>query len=497
MTFWSRRNFRVVTGGSWIRKPLSDDPDDPSLRIDGVSTDTRSLRPGQAFIALKGPRFNGHDYLRAAAVAGSPLLIVDEPSRVPTDLACSPNAPAILRVPDALGALGRLGAAYRKTLANTRVIAVCGSNGKTTTTRLIHSVLSTRLRGTASAKSFNNEIGVPLTVLGASPADQYLVCEVGTNAPGEVAKLGRIAQPDIAVITSIGRAHIEFFDSVAAVAREDASIFADLAPGGVAIVPAAEPHLADFLKPVPNVLTFGEDASADLRCSSVEHTRLPDGRTGLRFVVNDRQAFVVPLLGAHNALNAMAAVAVARRLGLDDASIARGLEIASPADMRLNRRSLGGLDLFIDCYNANPESARAAVRTFAALTPSAKRRVLVLGDMLELGSHAPACHRELGEIIRDHCPADLVITVGPLALHTAEALSDSWPASRFVMLSSLDEAQSERVVARLRPGDAVLLKGSRAVKLEQVVAALEKHAAPPAGPNPAASPLRGAASPAA
>ncbi len=497
MTFWSRRNFRVVTGGSWIRKPLSDDPDDPSLRIDGVSTDSRSLRPGQAFVALKGPRFNGHDYLRVAAAGGSPLLIVDEPASVPTDLASSPTAPAILRVQDSLAALGRLGAAYRKTLANTRVIAVCGSNGKTTTTRLIHAVLSTRLRGSASAKSFNNEIGVPLTILDASPADQYLVCEVGTNAPGEIARLGRIAQPDIAVITSIGRAHIEFFESVAAVAREDASIFADLTPGGVAIVPAAEPHLAEFLKPVPNVVTFGADPGADLRISGVEHAPLSDGRTGVRFDVNDRQRFTVPLVGAHNAMNALAAIAVARRLGLDDASISRGLAIVTPADMRLNRRTIGGMDLFIDCYNANPESALAAVETFAALTPSAGRRVLVLGDMLELGSHAPSCHRELGQFIREKCPADLVITVGPLALHTAEALSSAWPASRFVMLSSLDESQAQRVVARLRPGDAVLLKGSRAVRLEQVVAALEKQAAPSAGTSPAHKPLRGAASPAA
>lgn len=474
MTFWTIRQFRQVTAGSWIRRPGSDVVENDADLLTGVSTDSRSVKPGQVFIALRGERFDGHEFLSAAAGGGAPLLIVDDPKRVPASLVKSGQGPAILRVADTLKALGQLGAAYRKSLEGTRVIAVCGSNGKTTTTRLIQSVLSTKLRGTASIKSYNNEVGVPLTILSAKPGDQFLVCEVGTNAPGETARLARIVQPDIAVITSLGRAHIEFFGSLAEVAREDAAIFADLRPGGTAVVPAGVREYDQFLKPVPHVLTFGPEESADMRLTAVEHTPIAGGAMGLRFTMGGRQSFEAPLLGEHNALNALAAVAVARRLGLDDASIAKGLLAVSPADMRLNRRTVAGADLFIDCYNANPESAAAAVRTFAALTTRATRRVLVFGDMLELGAHASRAHRELAELVREACPADMVVTVGPLALHIAEVLSRHWEGKKFVMHSELDDDKADRIAAKIRPGDAVLLKGSRGMKLERLVGALER-----------------------
>lgn len=482
MSFWTIRQFRQATAGSWIRRPGSGAGEGDADRLTGVSTDSRAVRPGQVFIALRGERFDGHEFLAAAAGAGAPLLIVDDPKRIPTSLVRAEEGPAILRVGDTLRALGQLAAAYRMSLEGTRVIAVCGSNGKTTTTRLIQSVLATKLRGTASIKSYNNEVGVPLTVLGAKPGDQFLVCEVGTNAPGETGRLARIVRPDIAVITSLGRAHIEFFGTLAEVAREDAAILADLRPGGTAIVPSGVREYDAFLKPVPHVVTFGQAEHADLRLTGVEHATLAGGATGLRITVCGKQTFEVPLLGEHNALNALAAIAVARRLGLDDAAIARGLLAVSPAEMRLNRRTVAGADLFIDCYNSNPESAAAAVKTFGSLTSNAVRRVLVFGDMLELGGHASSAHRELAELVRDTCEAEMVVTVGPQALHIAEVLSRHWEGKRFVMHSELDDEKADRIAAKIRPGDAVLLKGSRGMKLERLVAALERAATARAEP---------------
>jgi len=480
--FWSAENIRRVTGGSWLRRP--DAVGGRGTReVEGLGTDTRAMCAGRAFLALRGARYDGHDFLEQAAAAGSPLLIVDRADAVGAELLRSGNGPAILKASDGPAALGALAGAYRRTLTGVRVIAVCGANGKTTTSRLIHAILGTRLRGSASPRSFNNEIGVPLTILGAKASDQYLVCEVGTNAPGETARLGRIVKPDVAVITSVGRAHIEFFDSLDAVVREDAAIFADLAPGGVAIVPADEPRLAELLKPVPHVVGFGTGACADLRLTAVEHARLSDGREGIRFSVNDRSHFEAPLVGEHNAHNALAAIAVARRLGLDDALIARGLLLVAPADMRLNRRRLalpdqrGEVELLVDCYNANPESAAAAVRTFAALSGGAedgeRRRVLILGDMLELGAQARECHVELAGVIERSCRAEMVVTVGPEALHIAESLSRVWPEAEFVMLSELTPEQARRVAGRLKSGDFVLLKGSRGVRLERIVEAIE------------------------
>jgi UDP-N-acetylmuramoyl-tripeptide--D-alanyl-D-alanine ligase len=475
VNFWTAENIRTVTRGSWLRRPPSDGR--PAPEIDGLSTDTRTLRRGQVFLALSGPTYDGHQFLVQAAAAGAALIIVDDADSVSREMAASPDFPAIIKVRHTLGALGALAAAYRKTLESVRVIAVCGANGKTTTTRLIHSILSTRLRGSASPKSFNNAVGVPLTILGAKPSDQYLACEVGTNAPGETARLARIIQPDIAVITSVGRAHIEFFDSLNAVVEEDAAIFQDVRPHGAAIIPARQPLLADFARTIPNVVTFGDAADADLRLTTVAQTTLSDGRSGLKFSVNARSEFELPLLGEHNAHNALAAIAVARRLGLDDASIAQGLLAVTPADMRLMRRSIAGVDLLIDCYNANPESAAAAVRTFAALFGGARRRVLILGDMLELGAHARDCHLELANVILGACRADLVVTVGPHALHIAETLSQAWSNTKLLMLSELTDEQARRVAMRLEPGDAVLLKGSRGTRLERIVQALE--AAPP------------------
>jgi len=497
VTFWTPDHLRAACGGTWVARPTG-----AAARggfVAGLSTDSRTIRPGQAFLALRGERYDGHAYLRDAVRAGSPLLIIDTPGAIPHGGFLGPDgAPApvgIIRVADTSRALLRLAAAYRKTLDTIRVIAVAGSAGKTTTTRLIHALLSSRLRGSHSPKSFNNAVGVPLTLLSAGPSDQYLICEVGTNAPGEIAALGQIVEPDVAVITSIGREHLEGLGSVEGVVREEAAILSYLRPGGLAVATADAPGLAEHLKCCPNAVTFGRAQDADLRLTSVEHITDASGQTCVRFVVNGRTMYTAPLLGEHNALNALAAIAVARRFGIPEEQIAAALAAARGPEMRMQRLSIGGIDVINDAYNANPESMIAALHTLAQVGAGAARRVAVLGDMLELGQAAPDAHREVGETILRLGTIDLVVIIGHLGLYTAERLGrepDGWTEERYVLVSDLDRGQAAGVAALLKPGDCVLLKGSRRMRLERIVDALRDRPPPTAAP---ATPPSSAAAP--
>lgn len=485
MTFWTYRGFKAASGGAWRLSPSSAQQR-VGEGIAGVSIDTRTLAPGEAFVAIHGEQFDGHDFLAEAVRRGASLLIVDRDVELDGLRALSDPPTPVLRVADTRAALGRIASAYRRTLDGTRIVAVTGSNGKTTTVRLIHALLSMRWRGTASRKSFNNDIGVPLTLLRARPGDHYVVCEVGMNHPGEIAALARLIEPDVAVLTSIGRAHMESFDSMEALASEKASLLAYLRPGGLAIVPSVGMQhgglIADHLRPVPNVVTFGEDEAADLRLTRWEHTFDADRSPGLLLEVNARLRAGLPMVGKHNAINALAAIGVARRFGLDDDEIARGLASVEPVEMRMERRLIRGIEVYNDAYNANPDSVRSAIETFVDLAKDADRRVLVLGDMLELGDETAAYHREIAEFVVDRCPPDLLVTVGPMSLLLADSMSTRCPEGGLMIHSEMTDAIARRIAERLRPGDAVLLKASRGIGLERIVRALERlPSAAPAG----------------
>ncbi len=492
MTFWTPDNLKAACAGSWLARanPRA------AVAIDGLCTDSRAVRPGQAFLALRGERFDGHAFLADAVRAGAAMLIVDDATAFRPERLSRP-VPAIC-VADTGRALLKLAAAYRRSLDTTRVVAVAGSNGKTTTTGLIGAVLSSRLRGTSPRGSFNNAVGVPLTILAAQPGDQFLVCEVGTNAPGEIASLAEVIEPDIAVLTSIGREHLEGLGSLEGVAREEASLLAFLRPGGLAVVTGDTPLLGEFLAPVPHLVTFGRAESADLRLSDFAHDAstpggIPDGS---RFSVNSRWSYRTSLLGEHNALNALAAIAVARRLGVPDDDIARALAAAKGPPMRLERSRIGPVDVLNDAYNANPDSMAAAIRTFLEIGGPAQRRVAVLGDMLELGPHAPEAHRQIGRLLRTSAGIDAVVLVGHLMLHAAEALHDPrepgapWSDDRILCISDLDDAQAATAARWLRPGDFVLLKGSRGRKLERLLTPLGARFSPPQPVVPPAAQAR-------
>jgi UDP-N-acetylmuramoyl-tripeptide--D-alanyl-D-alanine ligase len=454
--------------------------------VSGLSTDSRAIRPGQAFLALRGDRFDAHRFLADIA---APLLIVDDEAAArAVEPAVRARNGAIVKVADTSKALLRLAGAYRRTLENTKVVAVAGSNGKTTTTRLIHAVLGSALRGTASAKSFNNAVGVPLTILAASPTDQFLVCEVGTNAPGEIAQLASIVEPDIAVITSIGREHLEGFGSLQGVAREEASLLQFLRPGGLAVVTADTPveaPLTEFLRGIPNVVRFGFAPDADLRASDASHLLAPDA-VRLRFRINARTECTVPMLGEHNAANALAAFAVGRRFGLEPERIVSALATATGPEMRLQtlRVSAGPgepVTVINDAYNANPDSMLAALHTLADLADSLgtprPRVVAVLGDMMELGDAAERSHREVAERARDTGAIDLVVLVGEQMDRWARPVLVAPGTTRPVLAEpNADEQAFARIVQRVRPGDLVLLKGSRRMRLERLLPALAQRA---------------------
>lgn len=502
MTFWTPENIRTVTLGTFLARPPQE-PESAPPQLTGLGTDTRTLEPGRIFLALRGETHDAHRFIEDAARLittddATGMVIIDDPDAIPVPIdALRERFPRlfVLKVADTGRALLKIAGAYRATLARTKVIAVAGSNGKTTATRLIDAALRASLKGTCSAKSFNNAVGVPLTLLSAKPGDQYLICEIGTNAHGEIATLAEVVRPDIAIITSIGREHLEGLGSLDGVAREEASLLGFIKPGGIAIVPHGvselDAHIKD-IKSVKNLVTFGFSSSADVRATKLLHTPHPrSGALGLTFAINDRLTARVPMIGEHNALGSLIAYAVGRRLGVDDTRIVEGLASAQPAPMRLESSTLhlvspstgqstGTVHIINDAYNANPESMAAAVKTLVGVTSSSLRRVAVLADMLEQGDAAPEIHRELARTLialdenEPRHRVNLAVLVGPLMEHAAGVLrAAGWQDDRLLYAPELTADALAAIAARLLPGDAILLKGSRGMKLERVADAIK------------------------
>jgi UDP-N-acetylmuramoyl-tripeptide--D-alanyl-D-alanine ligase len=356
------------------------------------------------------------------------------------------------------------------------VIAVGGSNGKTGTKHLIDSALRGRKRGTISPKSFNNDIGVPLAIFPADPAQDYLVLELGTNHHGEIRTLTQIALPDVAVITNVAAEHLEGLGDLDGVRREEASIIEELKADGLLVVNGDDEALLDAVAPYRGRrVTFGMSEENDLFPTDVRCSL-----EGVRFRLNGngRREFFLPLLGEHIAVNAVAAVAVARELGLKNDEIADALASATGPEMRLQlQRTAAGVTLLNDAYNANPASVKAALETLCTLPTEARRRVAVLGDMRELGDSTDRLHREIGQFVGTKAPElELLICVGEKAALIADEARDAGlDQSRVVRYRGTSEA-SEHIGRHVRDGDLVLLKGSRYMKLERIAECLAKSA---------------------
>jgi UDP-N-acetylmuramoyl-tripeptide--D-alanyl-D-alanine ligase len=433
--------------------------------IGAVSTDSRQVAAGSLFVALRGEKFDGHQYLAQAAAGGAIAAIVEQAPAEPI------AGLHLIGVADSRQALGRLASSARKTLRG-KVIAVAGSNGKTGTKHLIHAALSPKLRGTVSPKSFNNDIGVPLTLLPAEPSQDYVVVEIGTNHRGEIRVLTKMALPDIAVITNCGVEHLAGLGDLAGVRIENGTITEGMNERGLLVVNGDDEELLAVVSSYAGRrITFGLKPSNDLFATDIEC-----GLDGVRFRLNKSRLIVfVPLLGKHTAVNALAAIAIARRLGVAEEAVVSGLAGATGPEMRLERKDAGGVTIINDAYNANPNSMRAALETLAALTPKT-RRVAVLGDMLELGEFTEQYHREIGEFART-CGLGVLACVGEKAQHIARAaVLASGMSADCVMRYPNAEAAADDVPRWLNDGDLVLLKGSRGIHLELVAKAIAQRA---------------------
>lgn len=448
--------------------------------VSGVSTDSRSTRPGEIFFAIQGERHDGHAFVGQAFRAGALAAVVSRAGRAGAGTAGSDGDACLIVVDDTVAALGRLAAYHRRQLA-ARVIAVVGSNGKTTTKALIDHVLGERFAGRSSPKSFNNAIGVPLTLLSAVAADEYLVVEIGTNAPGEVAALAAIAQPDAAVVTSIGEEHLEGLVDLDGVAAEECSVLTALDRGGFAAVNIDDPrtwrHVAPFrprvgaafdredaalpAAPGATLVTFGREASADLVVSECRYAA-----PWLAFTLNRRFPYRLRTPAPHMALNATAAIAVGRRFGLEHTELARRLESFEPPAWRSQVERVRGAVVINDAYNANPSSAAAALETLSNVAGRA-RRIVVFGEMRELGPRSAELHAAMAERIR-RAGVDAVVLVGGAAALMRDALTGSADGPEVHAVPDAESAGAW-LSRHLGEGDVALLKASRAVGLERAL----------------------------
>jgi UDP-N-acetylmuramoyl-tripeptide--D-alanyl-D-alanine ligase len=432
--------------------------------VTAVCTDTRQMKADSLFVALKGDRFDGHAFLDTAAASGAIAAVVSQIPPAP------PRGMRLVVVPDTRIALGKLARTVRMGLRS-KVIAVAGSNGKTSTKYLIDAVLRVKLKGSFSPKSFNNDIGVPLTIFPADDRQDYLVLELGTNHPGEIANLTKIAQPDIAVITNCGEEHLEFLGDVAGVRRENASVIEGLNPKGLLVVNGDDPELLAAVGDYQGKrITFGFQETNDLFATEIQC----DG-SGTRFKLNGRALIFVPLLGRHTAANALAAIAVGKRLRLTEDEIVAGLAIAQGPEMRLQLQKIGAFTLLNDAYNANPPSMKAALQTLGSLEGKG-RRIAILGDMRELGPAGEGLHRDVGAFAAA-AGLDRLACVGTQGHLIAEAArAAGMPADRIELYPDA-EAAARHVPQQINRDDVVLLKASRSVHLEIVAKALVAQSA--------------------
>jgi UDP-N-acetylmuramoyl-tripeptide--D-alanyl-D-alanine ligase len=436
--------------------------------FESVSTDTRTLAPRTLFVALKGERFDGHDFLGEAAAKRAAGALVLEP---PPDTGDAAGSLPLLIVEDTRLALGALAAYWRRKFSMP-LVALTGSNGKTTVKEMLASILreavaaESGIPGPASRVlstrgNLNNDIGVPLTLLELRPDHRYAVVEMGMNHAGEIRYLTRLAAPDVALINNAGPAHLEFFGSVEAIARAKGEIFEGLPPGGTAVINADDRHAGLWrnLAGDRRIVEFGLSSPAAV--SARYALRYLESEIVVHTPHGEAQA-VLKAPGLHNVRNALAASAAATALEVPAPAIARGLAGYAGVKGRLQRKAArNGATLIDDTYNANPESVRAAA---GVLAQASGRKILVLGDMGELGAGAPQMHAEVGALARES-GIDRLLTLGELAEHAARAFGAG--GRHFTRIEDL----LAEVESALAPGVTVLVKGSRFMQMERVVKA--------------------------
>jgi len=419
-----------------------------SAEFSGITTDTRKIAKGNVFVALIGEKFDGHDYLRDAVRDGAAALVVSKAPKIDT------LGVPIYEVRDTLVALGALANYWRRAWGKT-IVGVAGSNGKTSTKDLLRAALGRSYNVHATTGNLNNRIGVPLTLLALPPEADLAVVELGTSLPGEVAILKDIAEPDIALVTSIAEEHLEGLGDLAGVLREEAAVYEGI---GVAIAPSAQPEIAKAARAkAKRVVVAGLDSNADLKPDKWEI-----GPDGLGVIEIAGVTVKPPVRGLHNLRNAMLALAVARECGVSYEDAAEGIAGMPQPKMRSAWEQVGDVTLINDAYNANPGSTRAAIELLQG-TGSGRQRVIVLGTMRELGAASEQCHADIAGLALAS-GADIVAGIGEFA----PALEKHKERERVITAPDVDDLWPQ-LQARLERNAIILLKASRGVQLERLV----------------------------
>jgi UDP-N-acetylmuramoyl-tripeptide--D-alanyl-D-alanine ligase len=469
---WTPDALEAATGGRWVggRRPVS-----------GASIDTRTLQPGDLFFAIRGEARDGHDFVAQALNAGAGAAVVSE-GRAGDFAGAGPVLAIPGEGPDpVLTAMERIGRAARARTA-AQVVAVTGSVGKTGTKEALRHVLSGQGATHASAASYNNHWGVPLTLSRMPQDTRYGVFEIGMNHPFEILPLTAMVRPQVAMVVTVEPVHIEHFPSLSAIADAKGEIFSGLEPGGVAVINRDNPHYARLAahamaSGAGRIVSFGEHPEADVRANRI--VLRPDLSVVDASVMGQPVTYKLGTAGRHTALNSLGVMAVVHSLGADLAAAALSLAALSPPVGRGERTALALRDgpawLIDESYNANPASVRAALATLSGFETGPRgRRIAVLGDMLELGPTGADLHRGLAEAV-EAAGIDLVFAAGPLTRNLYEAL----PVSRRGGVAETSADLIEPLARTLRPGDAVMVKGSNGSRMGRIVEALKaRYAAP-------------------
>jgi len=458
MTTWTLRQIIEATGGQLVRGQ-------PDVSVRGLGIDSRRLSPGEAFVAIHGKRLDGHHFIEDAAHHGAACLIV---SRIPVSTNGAGSLPMVL-VRDTTEALGDLARYHRRRLG-VPVIAITGSCGKTTTKELIAHLVGTPGTVLKTTGTQNNQIGVPLTLLRLTPQHQVAVVELGSNHPGEIGYLASIAEPDVAVITNVGPVHLEFFESLIGVLREKISLLDAVSPKGCAVLPGDQLDVclesSQHLLTTVRLVTFGSSDRCDIQAMDVQ-------RSAERMCLRLRDQlgqWVVPLVGYHNVENALAAIACAWAMGVPLSVARERLASFEPVPLRSQVVRCNGLTILNDCYNANPLSFARALETLRDL--EVRRKLAIVGDMLELGEYAPSAHQAIGRMAIQ-LGIDTVLAVGEYANDVVQGVREA--NSDKVMTYRTVQELIHELPSILQTGDGLLVKGSRRLNLEQVTDFLLQH----------------------
>lgn len=431
-----------------------------TVRFTGVSTDTRSIQPGDLFVALVGEKFDGHDFIAQAVQKGAAGVLVSK-SVIP---ALAENMPgAVVTVQDTLLALQQL-ASFHRSRYSIPVIAVTGSNGKTTTKDMTAAVLSRKYKVLKTEANYNNEIGLPLTLLQLTPAHEAAVVEMGMRGLGEIKELAAIALPDRGIVTNVGETHLELLGSIENIAAAKSELVESIPAGGVVVLNGDNQYVRQMSeRSKAKALTYGLTPDSDIWADNI-NTYENRETVFTCHCLQDIFPVAVPAVGRHNVYNALAAIAMGISLGLNCQEIREGLATFQASGMRFHIEKKADYTLINDAYNASPMSMAAAIATLAEIAGG--RKVAVLGDMLELGSIAEEAHRHVGELLVQH-KVDIVITVGELAGNIAAAAHDG--GVKTVVACENHAQAKEKLQKLLVSNDTILIKGSRGMKMENIV----------------------------